>query len=41
MAIHNPVLFAIGLILLIVAGYKWVFDNAPEGHEDEDGFHKD
>ena len=36
----NICLFALGVILLIYAIYNWVFSDAPEGHEDENGFHR-
>jgi len=28
------------LVLAVLAGYWWVFGRAPEGREDEHGFHR-
>ncbi len=34
-------LFGLGIIFLYFAWLIWMYDHAPVGHEDEDGFHLD
>lgn len=41
MHIEHPALFIIGCLLIIFAVYKLMFATAVNGHEDEDGFHRD